>query len=155
MVNAKSWILTYINEPCWLMVFLCWIMATTERHRNQGASLWGGGQTTDTVWWLQTRVATRYCSSEWSECDGKDGAWSKKQMAWSEGRGEREKIAFRRQSVFATWGGKGTPELTPLDTKNAPVLWETSVCGIVSEREGDTDSAETTDKPRKYCSIFH
>ena len=45
---------------------------------------------------------------------------------------------------------KGTPKLSPLETRTASILGETSVCGIVSETEGDTDVAdETTDEPGK------
>ena len=51
--------------------------------------------------------------------------------------------------MSATGGGKSTPELTPLDTQIAAILREASVCGIVSEKEGDTDLAETTDEPGK------
>ncbi|KAJ8253097.1 hypothetical protein GJAV_G00209080 [Gymnothorax javanicus] len=43
-------------------------------------------------------------------------------------------------------GGKGTSEPTPLDTKIASILGTASVCGIVSEKEGDRDLAETTEE---------
>ncbi|XP_049913336.1 t-SNARE domain-containing protein 1-like [Epinephelus moara] len=58
----------------------------------------------------------------------------------------KSRVAWHRQSVSATGGGQGTPEPTPLDTKIASILGTASVCDIVSEREGDTDLAETTEE---------
>ena len=67
---------------------------------------------------------------------------------WSDLKVEAKKtIATNRQSVSATGGGKTTSELTPLEARMASIIGEASVWGIVSEMEGDTDMAETTDEP--------
>ncbi|XP_061598952.1 uncharacterized protein LOC133461605 [Cololabis saira] len=58
----------------------------------------------------------------------------------------KRRVAQHRQSVSATGGGQCTPEPTPLDTKIASILGTASVCGVVSEREGDTDLAETKEE---------
>ncbi|KAK5614347.1 hypothetical protein CRENBAI_003182 [Crenichthys baileyi] len=55
-------------------------------------------------------------------------------------------VTRHHQSMSATGGGKGEPELTPFEKKMASILGETCLCGIVSEKEGDTDLAETTDE---------
>ncbi len=73
---------------------------------------------------------------------------------WSDLKVEAKKqLTSHRQSVSATGGGKGVPELTPFETRMGSILGETSLCGIVPENEGDTDLAETTDEPGK--ALFH
>lgn len=52
----------------------------------------------------------------------------------------KKQLASHRQSVCATGGGKDAPDLSPMETS---ILGQTSVCGIVSEREGDTDVLDT------------
>ncbi|XP_060782601.1 uncharacterized protein LOC132889793 [Neoarius graeffei] len=52
----------------------------------------------------------------------------------------KKRIAAHRQSVRAAGGGKGEPELTPLDRKLAGILGETLLSGVEREEEGDTDA---------------
>ncbi|CAM4568533.1 unnamed protein product [Leuciscus chuanchicus] len=59
-------------------------------------------------------------------------------------RGGKEKT--HRQSVAATGGSPSTADLTSVDSKIAAIIGEVSVCGIVSEKEGDTDVTETTEE---------
>uniref|UniRef100_A0AAQ6AJ68 Myb/SANT-like DNA-binding domain-containing protein n=1 Tax=Amphiprion ocellaris TaxID=80972 RepID=A0AAQ6AJ68_AMPOC len=62
---------------------------------------------------------------------------------WSDLKVEAKKrVACHRQSVSATGGDRGKPEPTPLDSRIASILGTASGCGIVSEKEGDTDLAE-------------
>lgn len=69
---------------------------------------------------------------------------------WSDLKVEAKKrVARHRESISATGGGRGTPEPTPLDNKIASILGTASVGGIVSEKEGDTDLAETTEETGK------
>ncbi|XP_046873074.1 nuclear apoptosis-inducing factor 1-like [Hypomesus transpacificus] len=59
---------------------------------------------------------------------------------WSDIKVEAKKrLAHHRQSVSATGGGKGTPELTPLDERLAGIIGESLLSGVVTEAEGDTD----------------
>lgn len=58
----------------------------------------------------------------------------------------KRKLYLHRQSVAATGGGPSTPEPTSLESKIAAIIGEVSVCGIVSEKGGDTDVTETTEK---------
>ncbi|XP_059367785.1 nuclear apoptosis-inducing factor 1-like isoform X2 [Carassius carassius] len=63
---------------------------------------------------------------------------------WSDLKvGVKKRLASHRQSVCATGRGKGAPDLSPMETRMASILGQTSVCGIVSEREGDTDVLDT------------
>ena len=64
---------------------------------------------------------------------------------------DRKRMALHRQSVSATGGGTGTPELSPFDEHMASIFGEASVAGAVAEKEGDTDMAEdeTADEPGK------
>lgn len=63
---------------------------------------------------------------------------------WSDLKvGAKKWLASHRQSVCATGGGKGAPDLSPMETRMASILGQTSVCGIVSEREADTDVLDT------------
>lgn len=55
----------------------------------------------------------------------------------------KKQLASHRQSVYATGGGKDAPDLSPMETRMASILGQTSVCVIVSEREGDTDVLDT------------
>lgn len=59
----------------------------------------------------------------------------------------KKRIALHRQSVCATGGGKGTPELTPTDEKLAGIIGESLLSGVVTEAEGDTDAPETAETP--------
>ncbi|XP_049426784.1 t-SNARE domain-containing protein 1-like [Epinephelus fuscoguttatus] len=66
---------------------------------------------------------------------------------WSDLKMEaKTRVAWHRQSVSATGGGNGTPEPTLLDTKIASILGTANMCGIVLEKYGDTDLAETTEE---------
>ena len=68
---------------------------------------------------------------------------------WSELKcNDKKCMALHRQSVSATGGGTGTPNLSPFDERMAPVVWEASVAGVVKEKEGDTED-ETADEPGK------
>lgn len=58
----------------------------------------------------------------------------------------KRKLSSHRQSVAATGGGPCTADLTSVDSKIAAIIGEVSVCGIVSEKEGDTDVTETTEE---------
>ncbi|GAA6077152.1 myb-related transcription factor, partner of profilin-like, partial [Tachysurus ichikawai] len=51
-----------------------------------------------------------------------------------------------KESVAATGGGPSTADLTSVDSKIVAIIGEVSVCGIVSEKEGDTDVTETTEE---------
>ncbi|KAA0718438.1 hypothetical protein E1301_Tti019304 [Triplophysa tibetana] len=63
---------------------------------------------------------------------------------WSDLKvGAKKRLASHRQSVCATGGGKGATDLSPMETRMASIIGQTSVCGIVSEREGDTDVLDT------------
>ncbi|GAA6091139.1 myb-related transcription factor, partner of profilin-like [Tachysurus ichikawai] len=62
-----------------------------------------------------------------------------------EGAG-KEKTVLPRQSMAATGGGPSTADLTSVDCKIAAIIGEVRVCGIVSEKEGDTDVTETTEE---------
>ncbi|XP_062386939.1 t-SNARE domain-containing protein 1-like [Sardina pilchardus] len=66
----------------------------------------------------------------------------------------KKRIAAHRQSVRATGGGKGQPELTQLDEKLAGIIGETLLSGIVREEEGDTDVGphETAEDSVAGCS---
>ncbi|KAJ8256710.1 hypothetical protein COCON_G00188620 [Conger conger] len=57
----------------------------------------------------------------------------------------KKRIAMHRQSVCATGGGEGTPELTPLDERLAGIIGEPLLSGVVTEAEGDTDLQEAPD----------
>ena len=71
----------------------------------------------------------------------------------------KRKLSSHHQSVAATGGGPSTPELTAIDGKIAAIIGEASVCGIVSEKEGDTDATETTEEQdltdffKFYCRL--
>ncbi|XP_018951036.1 myb-related transcription factor, partner of profilin-like [Cyprinus carpio] len=66
---------------------------------------------------------------------------------WSDLKVEaKRKLSSHRQSVAATGGGPCTADLTSVDSKIAAIIGEVSVCGIVSEKEGDTDVTETTEE---------
>uniref|UniRef100_A0AAQ5WZK1 Myb/SANT-like DNA-binding domain-containing protein n=1 Tax=Amphiprion ocellaris TaxID=80972 RepID=A0AAQ5WZK1_AMPOC len=67
---------------------------------------------------------------------------------WSDLKVEAKK-RVTCQSVSATGGDRGKPEPTPLDSRIASILGTASGCGIVSEKEGDTDLAEPTDETGK------
>ena len=69
---------------------------------------------------------------------------------WSDLKVEAKKrVTCHRQSMSATGGDRGKPEPTPLDSRIASILGTASGCGIVSEKEGDTDLAEPTDETGK------
>lgn len=73
---------------------------------------------------------------------------------WSDLKvGAKKRLACHRQSVSATGGGQGAPKLSPLETRMASIIGETSVCGIVSEREGDTDMVVTGEPGKSLYSI--
>lgn len=55
----------------------------------------------------------------------------------------KRKLSSHRQSVAATGGGPSTADLKSVDSKIAAIIGEVSMCGIVSEKEGDTDVTET------------
>ncbi len=42
--------------------------------------------------------------------------------------------------------GTSTPELTPLDSKFTAITGDASVCGIMSEKEGDTHLTDTKEE---------
>ncbi|XP_054866345.1 t-SNARE domain-containing protein 1-like isoform X2 [Amphiprion ocellaris] len=66
---------------------------------------------------------------------------------WSDLKVEAKKrVTCHHQSMSATGGGRGKPEPTPLDSRIASILGTASGCGIVSEKEGDTDLAEPTEE---------
>ncbi|XP_054868348.1 t-SNARE domain-containing protein 1-like [Amphiprion ocellaris] len=66
---------------------------------------------------------------------------------WSDLKVEAKKrVTCHRQSMSATGGGRGKPEPTPLDSRIASILGTASGCGIMSEKEGDTDLAEPTEE---------
>lgn len=75
----------------------------------------------------------------------------KKKKRW------KQRSASHRWSVSATGWGKGTVELSPLNTRITSILVETGVCDIFSERDGDTDITETTDEPvtALFCLLFY
>lgn len=61
---------------------------------------------------------------------------------WSDLKvGAKKRLASHRQSVCGTGGVQ--INLSPMETRMASILGQTSVCGIVSEREGDTDVLDT------------
>ncbi|KAA0713068.1 hypothetical protein E1301_Tti008621 [Triplophysa tibetana] len=67
-------------------------------------------------------------------------------MAAMESNGQKRNFSeaeIEILSVCATGGGKGDPDLSPMETRMASIIGQTSVCGIVSEREGDTDVLDT------------
>lgn len=51
-----------------------------------------------------------------------------------------------RASLPLVWE-KAHSMVKPLNTQIASILVDTSVCGIFSEGDGDTDMTETTDEP--------
>ncbi|XP_034564486.1 nuclear apoptosis-inducing factor 1-like [Notolabrus celidotus] len=102
-----------------------------------------------------TGVTNKKKCSEWQQVaaavntvSGTERTVPELKKKWSDLKVEaKRRIATHRQSVTATGGGTGTPELTPLEDRMASILGVASVCGIVSEREGDTDMAQATDEP--------
>ncbi|CAM4681829.1 unnamed protein product [Leuciscus chuanchicus] len=64
----------------------------------------------------------------------------------------KKRLALHRQSVSATGGGKGTPELTPLDERLAAIIGESLLSGVVTEAEGDTDAPDAPDDTVAGCS---
>ena len=50
----------------------------------------------------------------------------------------KKHLASHRQSVCATGGGTGQPELTPLDEQLAGIIRESLLSDVVTEVEGDT-----------------
>ena len=69
---------------------------------------------------------------------------------WSDFKVEtKRRIASHRLSVTATGGGQRTPELSPVELRMASILGETSLSGIVSEKEGETDMTEKSDNKGK------
>ena len=66
--------------------------------------------------------------------------------------GAKQRLPSHRQNVTATGGGPSTPDLTPIYTKVASIIGTTSVIGIVSEREGDTDNTEEQGKA-DFCVL--
>ncbi|XP_026113218.1 nuclear apoptosis-inducing factor 1-like [Carassius auratus] len=72
---------------------------------------------------------------------------------WSDIKVEAKKrLALHRQSVSATGGGKGTPELTPLDERLAAIIGESLLSGVVTEAEGDTDAPDAPGDTVAGCS---
>lgn len=51
----------------------------------------------------------------------------------------KKRLASHRQSVCATGGGTGAPELTPMDERLAGIIGESLLSGVVTEADGDTD----------------
>lgn len=61
---------------------------------------------------------------------------------WSDIKvGAKRRIAAHRQSVRATGGGRGEPQLSQQDEKICGIICEILVSGAVTEKEGDTDVA--------------
>ncbi|GAA6085112.1 myb-related transcription factor, partner of profilin-like [Tachysurus ichikawai] len=58
----------------------------------------------------------------------------------------KRKLSSHRQSVAATGGGPSPADLISVISKIAAIIGEVSVCGIVSEKEGNTDVTETTEE---------
>ncbi|XDV45646.1 hypothetical protein PO909_013706 [Leuciscus waleckii] len=65
----------------------------------------------------------------------------------------KKRLALHRQSVSATGGGKGTPELTPLDERLAAIIGESLLSGVVTEAEGDTDAPDAPDDTAIFISV--
>ncbi len=51
----------------------------------------------------------------------------------------KNRITLHRKNVCATGGGRGEPELTPLDEKMTGIIGESLLNGVVTEAEGDSD----------------
>ncbi len=58
----------------------------------------------------------------------------------------KRRLSSHRQSVAATGGGPRAPELTLLESKIATIIGDAGLCGIVPEKEGDTDVTETAEE---------
>ncbi|XP_059386113.1 nuclear apoptosis-inducing factor 1-like [Carassius carassius] len=57
-----------------------------------------------------------------------------------------------KKRLSATGGGKGTPELTPLDERLAAIIGESLLSGVVTEAEGDTDAPDAPGDTVAGCS---
>ena len=65
----------------------------------------------------------------------------------------KKRLASHRQSVCATGGGTGAPELTPMDERLAGIIGESLLSGVVTEADGDTDVKCPPDEPGKHIYI--
>ncbi|XP_010778572.1 uncharacterized protein, partial [Notothenia coriiceps] len=91
--------------------------------------------------WQHVADAVNFASAQ-----GRTVAEIKKK--WSDIKVDAKKrLASHRQSVCATGGGKGAPELTPMDERLAGIIGESLLSGVVTEADGDTDVKVAPDEP--------